>query len=60
VVEIAEELANTPTVCRTSYVHDAVIAAFEAGALNRTQVKKAKSPTTQAELLARIVARHTG
>ena len=35
VVEIAEELANTPTVCRTSYVHDAVIAAFEAGALKR-------------------------
>ena len=31
VVEIAEELANTPTVCRTSYVHDAVVAAFEAG-----------------------------
>jgi DNA topoisomerase-1 len=58
VVEIAEELANTPTVCRTSYVHDAVIAAFEAGALKRT--RKSKSPVVQAELLARIVARHTG
>jgi DNA topoisomerase-1 len=57
VVEIAEELANTPTVCRTSYVHDAVIAAFEAGALKRVQ--KAKSLATQAELLARIVAKHT-
>jgi len=29
VVDIAHELANTPTVCRTSYVHDAVITAFE-------------------------------
>lgn len=60
VVEIAEELANTPTVCRTSYVHDAVIAAFEAGALKRAHVKKAKSSATQTELLARIVGRHTG
>jgi DNA topoisomerase I len=60
VVEIAEDLANTPTVCRTSYVHDAVIAAFEAGALKRPRIRKGKSPTTQAELLARIVARHVG
>ena len=58
VVEIAEELANTPTVCRASYIHDAVVAAFEAGALRHT--KKSKSPVTQAELLARIVARHAG
>lgn len=60
VIEIAEELANTPTVCRTSYVHDAVIAAFEAGALKRPRTAKAKSPAAQAELLARIVARHAG
>ena len=58
VVEMAEELSNTPTVCRTSYVHDAVITAFEAGALKNT--KKSKSPVAQAELLARIVARHAG
>ena len=60
VIKIAQELANTPTVCRTSYVHDAVIAAFEAGTLKRAQIKKAKSPAIQADLLARIVARHTG
>ena len=60
VIEIAEELANTPTVCRTSYVHDSVIAAFEAGALKRPRTRKTKSPETQAELLARIVARHAG
>jgi DNA topoisomerase I len=58
VIDIAEELANTPTVCRTSYVHDSVIAAFEAGALKRAH--KTKSPAIQAELLARIVARHGG
>jgi DNA topoisomerase I len=58
VVEMAEELSNTPTVCRTSYVHDAVITAFEAGALKNT--KKSKSPVAQAELLARIVAKHAG
>jgi DNA topoisomerase I len=57
-VEIAEELANTPTVCRVSYVHDAVITAFEAGALRRA--KKAKSPVALAEHLARIVAKHAG
>lgn len=60
VVEIAEELVNTPTVCRTSYVHEAVIAAFEAGALKRPRIRKAKSPATKAELLARIVSRHAG
>ncbi len=60
VIEIAEELSNTPTVCRTSYVHDAVIAAFEAGALKRPRTRKAKSSATQAELLARIVGRHAG
>ena len=60
VIGIAEELANTPTVCRTSYVHDSVIAAFEAGALKRPRTRKSKSPETQAELLARIVSRHAG
>lgn len=58
VVEIAGELANTPTVCRTSYVHDAVIAAFEAGALKRLAKKKARSPVAQADALARVVAKH--
>ena len=34
----------------SSYVHDAVIAAFEAGALKRPRSRKAKSPETEAEL----------
>ncbi len=29
---VAEELGNTPTVCRSSYVHPAVLKAFEKGA----------------------------
>ena len=57
VVGVAEQLANTPTVCRTSYVHDAVIEAFETGALRRVAPKKAKSPMAQAELLARVVSK---
>jgi DNA topoisomerase-1 len=31
----AEELANTPTVCRKSYVNEIVVTAFEDGALQR-------------------------
>src|SRR6202043_1878603 len=30
---VAEELANTPAVCRRSYVHDKVVTAFEEGVL---------------------------
>ncbi|MGD9881758.1 MAG: DNA topoisomerase IB [Reyranella sp.] len=60
VVEIAGKLANTPTVCRTSYVHDAVIAAFEAGALKRVAKRKWRSPVAHADALARVVAKHAG
>ena len=56
-VAMAEELSNTPTVCRTSYVHAAVVAAFEDGKLQR--LKPGKSPMAQAELLARIVSKHS-
>jgi len=58
VTAVAEELANTPTVCRKSYVHDAVINAFEQGALARLR-KPSRSATKRAEVLARIVARHS-
>jgi DNA topoisomerase-1 len=33
--DAAGELANTPTVCRKSYVHETVVAAFEDGTLER-------------------------
>lgn len=53
--EVAEELTNTPTVCRKSYVHAAVVTAFEEGKLARLR-KLPRSPLKKAELLARLVA----
>ncbi len=58
VTAVAEELANTPTVCRKSYVHEAVVTAFETGALGRLR-KPMRSPVKKAEVLARIVTRHS-
>ncbi len=55
---VADELTNTPTVCRKSYVHGAVVAAFEQGALARLR-KPSRSTAKKAEVLARIVARHS-
>jgi DNA topoisomerase I len=53
----AEELANTPAICRKSYVHATVVEAFEEGALERFAeslkcVRSARQPT---EALAEIV-----
>ena len=57
VAAAAEELSNTPTVCRTSYVHDSVVAAFEQGVLPRL-VKPGSSPAERIATLAKIVTRH--
>jgi DNA topoisomerase-1 len=51
----AQDLANTPTVCRESYVHEAVMAAFEQGEL---QPSAARTLEGAAQALARVVARH--
>jgi Topoisomerase IB len=51
----AEDLANTPTVCRKSYVHEAVIAAFEEGELPPAAGRTLEGT---AQALARVVARH--
>jgi DNA topoisomerase-1 len=56
IVAASETLANTPTVCRKSYVHDSVIAAYEEGRLPR---RTPRSLERQAMALARVVARHT-
>ncbi len=58
VTPVADELTNTPTVCRKSYVHETVVAAFEEGALARLS-KPSRSAAKKAEVLARIVARHS-
>ena len=57
VAAAAEELSNTPTVCRTSYVHDSVVAAFEQGVLPHL-VKQGSSPAERVATLAKIVTRH--
>ena len=57
VTAAAAELDNTPTVCRTSYVHDAVVEAFEDGKLARLR-KPPRSIAGKAEMLARLVTRN--
>jgi DNA topoisomerase I len=54
----ADELANTPTICRKSYVHDAVINAFEQGLLERFSrtLKNCRSPSRRAKVLAQVIA----
>jgi DNA topoisomerase-1 len=54
----AEELANTPTVCRKSYVHDAVVEAFENGVLEdyADALKNTRSPAKREQVLAEVVA----
>jgi DNA topoisomerase I len=61
VAATADDLANTPPICRRSYVHDAVVSAFENGALQRfSRTLKGRSPMRRAEVLARIVGKSAG
>lgn len=54
----ANELSNTPAICRKSYVHDTIFAAFETGGLQRIAATlKTKSSLARREvLLAKVVA----
>ncbi|CAA0096596.1 Uncharacterised protein [Starkeya nomas] len=52
IAPLAEELANTLTVCRSSYVHDSVIAAFESGKLRNAREKGLCSVERLSRLLA--------
>lgn len=49
---LADELANTLTVCRSSYVHDSVIAAFESGKLRKTSSESLSNVERLSRLLA--------
>jgi DNA topoisomerase-1 len=51
---VSEELANTPAICRKSYVHRLVIEAFETGAL-RSITTRARAKATSGEDMLRIV-----
>ncbi|HXJ02094.1 MAG TPA: hypothetical protein VNH44_12800 [Micropepsaceae bacterium] len=54
----AEELSNTPSVCRRSYVHETVVTAFEKGVLERfsSTLKACRSAARREQFLAQVVA----
>lgn len=54
----ASELANTPAICRKSYVHDTIVTAFEDGLLERfaSTIKGSRSQSKREQLLAQVVA----
>jgi DNA topoisomerase I len=54
----AEELANTPAVCRRSYVHDTVLTAFEEGTLENfsATLKSCRTSAKRERFLAQVVA----
>jgi DNA topoisomerase-1 len=54
----ADELSNTPAICRKSYVHDTIVTAFEDGILERfaATVKGYRSQSKREQLLAQVVA----
>jgi len=54
----ADDLANTPAICRRSYVHASVVTAFEEGVLEglADTLKRSRSAARREQLLMRIVA----
>src|SRR5437764_4850633 len=53
----ADELSNTPAICRKSYVHDTYVTAFEDGILERfaATMKGYRSQSKREALLAQVV-----
>jgi DNA topoisomerase-1 len=54
----ADELSNTPAICRKSYVHDTIVTAFEEGILERFAERMTghRSQSKREQLLAQVVA----
>jgi DNA topoisomerase-1 len=54
----ANELSNTPVICRKSYVHDTIVTAFEDGILKRFAATMTgyRSQSKREKLLAQVVA----
>ena len=54
----ADQLSNTPAICRKSYVHDTIVTAFEDGILERfaATMKGCRSQSKREQLLAQVVA----
>ena len=53
----ADQLSNTPAICRKSYVHDTIVAAFEEGILERfaATMKGYRTQKKREQLLAQVV-----
>ncbi|MFL6837481.1 MAG: DNA topoisomerase IB [Bradyrhizobium sp.] len=53
----ADELSNTPAICRKSYVHDTIVTAFEDGILERfaATMKGYRSQSKREQLLLQVV-----
>jgi DNA topoisomerase-1 len=58
VAAAADELSNTPAICRKSYVHDTIVTPFEDGILERfaATMKGYRSQSKREQLLAQVVA----
>jgi DNA topoisomerase I len=58
----AEELANTPTICRKSYVHETVVTAFEEGLLERfsTSLQRCRSQARREQVLLEVMTLAAG
>jgi DNA topoisomerase-1 len=56
--QAADDLDNTPAICRKSYVHAAVVTAFEGGALERlsSSLNGSRGSARREKLLARVIA----
>jgi len=53
----AEELSNTPAICRKSYVHETIVTAFENGILERfASTMRWKSIAGREDILAKVVS----
>jgi len=54
----ADELANTPAICRRSYVHDTIVTAFENRLLERfaATLKGCRSAARREQVLAQVLA----
>ena len=58
----AEELANTPTICRKSYVHETVVTAFEDGLLERfsSRLRRSRSQAGREQVLLQVMTLAAG
>ena len=63
IARVAEELGNTPTVCKKCYIHPAVIAAYLAGGLKPIQEKDDEDPyklSAEERGLLKLLSSHAG